>query len=106
VPFNPNIKDGRRTDGLTVPKSNWANPLDSPPYIAFGVTCGITFTYGGLRIDGNARVMTPEGETIKNLYAAGELVGGLYYMNYPGGAGLMSGSVFGRRAGAHAVSGS
>jgi tricarballylate dehydrogenase len=103
VPFNPNTKDGRGTIGLAVPKSNWANPLDSPPYIAFGVTCGITFTYGGVRIDANARVMTPEGKPIENLYAAGELAGGLYYVNYPGGAGLMSGSVFGRRAGAHAV---
>src|SRR5581483_821973 len=103
VPFNPNTKDGRCTIGLAVPKSNWANPLDSPPYIAFGVTCGITFTYGGVRIDANARVMTPEGKPIENLYAAGELTGGLYYVNYPGGAGLMSGSVFGRRAGAHAV---
>jgi tricarballylate dehydrogenase len=88
---------------LAVPKSNWANRLDSPPYVAFGVTCGITFTYGGLRIDGDGRVMTPEGTALPGLYATGELAGGLYYINYPGGAGLMSGSVFGRRAGRHAA---
>ena len=103
TPFNPNEKDGRRTDGLELPKSNWANPIDTPPFAAYGVTCGITFTYGGLRIDRDARVVTPEGYAIDGLYAAGELVGGLYYVTYPGGAGLMSGSVFGRRAGAHAA---
>ncbi len=103
VPFNPNIKDGRRTEGLDVPKSNWANPLDAPPFVAYGVTCGITFTYGGVRIDGDARVATPAGGTIAGLYAAGELVGGLYYTNYAGGAGLMSGAVFGRRAGINAA---
>ncbi|VTZ51135.1 Tricarballylate dehydrogenase [Methylocella tundrae] len=105
VAFNPNVKDGRSTDGLETPKSNWANPLDTPPFIAFGVACGITFTFGGLRIDSDSRVLTPEGDLIRNLYAAGELVGGLYYVSYPGGAGLMSGSVFGRRAGAHAARG-
>lgn len=103
APFNPNIKDGRKTDGLRVPKSNWANRLDEPPYTAFAVMCGITFTYGGLRIDNDARVMTQEGSPLPGLYAAGELVGGLYYVNYPGGAGLTSGSVFGQRAGAHAA---
>lgn len=99
VPFNPNIKDGRGTVGLGVPKSNWANPLAKPPYIAFGVTCGITFTYGGLRIDRDAQVLNEEGTPIPGLYATGELVGGLYYDGYPGGAGLMAGAVFGRIAG-------
>lgn len=103
VPFNPNVKDGRRTEGLEPPKSNWANRLDTPPYVAFGVTCGITFTYGGVRINGDGRVMTPEGNALPGLYATGELAGGLYYKNSPGGAGLMSGSVFGRRSGRHAA---
>ena len=103
IPFNPNVKDGRCTQGLEVAKSNWANPLDTPPFVAFGVTCGITFTYGGVRIDGDGRVTTPEGGALPGLYATGELVGGLYYVGYPGGAGLMSGAVFGRRAGRHAA---
>jgi tricarballylate dehydrogenase len=99
VPFDPNVKDGRGTDGLEVPKSNWANPLDTPPYQAYAVTCGITFTFGGLRIDTGGRVLDMDGETIPGLYAAGELVGGLFYFNYPGGSGLTAGSVFGRIAG-------
>jgi tricarballylate dehydrogenase len=99
VPFDPNVKDGRGTVGLTVPKSNWANPLDAPPFEAFAVTCGITFTFGGLKIDSAARVIDAEGAAIPGLYAAGELVGGLFYNNYPGGSGLMAGSVFGRIAG-------
>lgn len=103
IPFNPNVKDGRVTQGLDVPKSNWANPIEKPPFVAFGVTCGITFTYGGIRIDDHGRVKTAEGQTIRGLYAAGEMVGGLYYVSYPGGAGLMSGAVFGRRAGAEAA---
>jgi tricarballylate dehydrogenase len=104
VPFNPAIKDGRGTPGLAVPKSNWANPLDTPPFEAYGVTCGVTFTFGGLHVDGDARVIAQDGEPIANLYAAGELVGGLFYFNYPGGTGLTSGAVFGRIAGEHAAS--
>ncbi len=97
--FNPAIKDGKHTEGITPPKSNWAVPLDTPPYLAFPVTCGITFTFGGIRIDSKAHVLDGRGQPIPGLYAAGELVGGLFYHNYPGGTGLMSGSVFGRRAG-------
>jgi len=103
VPFNPNVKDGRCTEGLAVPKSNWANVLDTPPYEAYAVTCGITFTFGGLRIDTEARVMNTDGEAIPGLYAAGELVGGIFYFNYPGGTGLTNGSVFGKLAGASAA---
>src|SRR5215469_13113846 len=101
-PFNPNIKDGLCTRGLAVDKSNWANTIDAPPFEAYAVTCGITFTFGGLRIDGDARVINTDGLPITGLYAAGELVGGIFYFNYPGGTGLMSGSVFGRIAGAAA----
>jgi tricarballylate dehydrogenase len=103
LPFDPNVKDGRGTVGLAVPKSNWANPLDTPPFEAFAVTCGVTFTFGGLKIDAGARVMDAEGAAIPGLYAAGELVGGLFYNNYPGGSGLMAGAVFGKLAGAGAA---
>jgi tricarballylate dehydrogenase len=102
VPFNPNIKDGRSTAGLALNKSNWANTIDTPPFEAYAITCGITFTFGGLRIDGDGAVVNTDGAAIRGLYAAGELVGGLFYFNYPGGTGLMSGSVFGRIAGASA----
>jgi tricarballylate dehydrogenase len=67
------------------------------------VTCGITFTFGGLRIDADARVLDLSGRPLPGLYAAGELVGGLFWFNYPGGSGLTAGSVLGRRAGRSAA---
>ena len=103
APFNPNIKDGRNTKGLAVPKSNWANTIDAPPFLGFAVTTGITFTFGGLRITRDAQVIDSDGKPITGLYAAGELVGGLFYFNYPGGTGLMSGAVFGKIAGTSAA---
>ena len=104
VPFNPNIKDGRGTDGLAIPKSNWANTIDEGPFEAFAVTCGITFTFGGLRISQDAQVIDADQKLIPGLYACGELVGGIFYHNYPGGSGLTNGSVFGRIAGTSAGS--
>src|SRR5712692_1389994 len=103
IPFNPNIKDGRCTVNLKTPKSNWANSIDQAPFEAYAVTCGITFTFGGLRVNTKAEVQDTAGLSISGLYAAGELVGGLFYMNYPGGTGLMAGSVFGRIAGEQAA---
>jgi tricarballylate dehydrogenase len=97
--FNPAVKDGKSTRGISPPKSNWAQPLDAPPYVGFAVTTGITFTFGGLRITPEGQVVDCEQQPISGLYAAGELVGGLFYHNYPGGAGLMAGAVFGRIAG-------
>ena len=102
VPFDPNVKDGRRTEGLAVPKSNWANTIDEPPFEGYAVTCGITFTFGGLRITNDAQVVDLDMKPINGLYAAGELVGGLFYFNYPGGSGLTAGAVFGKIAGAAA----
>ena len=103
VPFNPNVKDARGTKGLAIPKSNWANTLDTAPFEAYAVTCGITFTFGGLRITTDAQVMSTDGLPIPGLYAAGELVGGIFYFNYPGGTGLTNGAVFGKIAGASAA---
>lgn len=103
VPFNPTVKDGRATVGLAMPKSNWANPLENPPFEAYAVTCGITFTFGGLRITNEGQVVDTNNRPIEGLYAAGEMVGGLFYFNYPGATGLMSGSVFGRLAGKSAA---
>jgi len=103
TPFDPNVKDGRGTNGITVPKSNWANTIDEGPFEAYQVGCGITFTFGGLRIDPErAQVLDNDLEPIPGLFAAGELVGGIFFFNYPGGTGLISGSVFGRLAGEHA----
>jgi len=100
VPFNHAVRDGRGTSGIEPPKSNWANPLDTPPYEAYGVTCGITFTFGGLRINHETGQVLDLGyHPIPGLYAAGEMVGGIFYFNYPAGTGLVSGLVFGRIAG-------
>ena len=97
--FDPTILDGRCTTGLPVDKTNWANALDEPPFKAFPVTCGITFTYAGLRVDNNATVLDRDGKKITGLYACGELIGGIFSAGYPGGSGLTSGAVFGRIAG-------
>ena len=100
VPFNQAVRDGRGTTGVEPPKSNWANPLDTPPFEAYGVTCGITFTFGGLRINHETGQVLDLGyNPIPGLYAAGEMVGGIFYFNYPAGTGLVSGLVFGRIAG-------
>ncbi|TMH88690.1 MAG: FAD-binding dehydrogenase [Betaproteobacteria bacterium] len=104
IPFNPNVKDGRRTEGLAVPKSNWANTVDTPPFEAYAVTCGITFTFGGLKVNPGAQVVNTDGQPMRGLYAAGELVGGIFWFNYPGGSGLTNGAVFGRIAGKNAAS--
>ena len=103
IPFNPNVKDGRHTRGLPIDKTNWANTLDTPPFEAYAVTCGVTFTFGGLRVDTDANVLDKDFRPIPGLYAAGELVGGIFYHNYPGGTGLMSGAVFGKIAGTSAA---
>jgi tricarballylate dehydrogenase len=103
VPFNPNIRDGLATSGLAINKSNWANRLDVPPYHAYGVTTGITFTFGGLSVSSNAEVRDTTGAAIRGLYAAGEIIGGLYYHNYASGTGLVAGVVFGRIAGRNAA---
>jgi tricarballylate dehydrogenase len=97
--FDPSVKDGKGTDGIEPPKSNWAVPIQTPPFTAFPVSCGITFTFGGVRVDEQARVLDAAGRPLPGLHAAGELVGGLFFHNYPGGSGLAAGAVYGRRAG-------
>ncbi|MBU1207930.1 MAG: FAD-dependent tricarballylate dehydrogenase TcuA [Proteobacteria bacterium] len=97
--FDPAHKDGNSTVGVSPPKSNWAQKIDTPPYTAYGVCCGITFTYGGIRVNRQSQVLNTEGEAIPGLYACGEIVGGLFYHNYPGGTGLTRGAVMGRIAG-------
>jgi tricarballylate dehydrogenase len=103
MPFSPVVKDGRGTSGLAVPKSNWANTIDTPPFQAYAVTCGVTFTFGGVKISTRGNVQNVGGRDIPGLYAAGEMVGGLFYFNYPSGSGLVSGAVFGRLAGTSAA---
>ena len=103
IPFNMAIKDGRCTEGLKINKSNWANRVDEPPFEAYAVTCGVTFSFGGVKVSNSAEVEDTAGKPIPGLYAAGEMVGGIFYHNYPGGTGLTSGSVFGKLAGTSAA---
>jgi precorrin 3B synthase CobZ len=107
--FDPSKKDGLSTrsssGGLQLDKTNWAVPIVKPPFMAVKVTCGVTFTFGGLKIDSETSAVISEltQKEIPGLFAAGEMVGGLFYGNYPGGSGLTSGAVFGRKAGKSAA---
>jgi len=105
VPFDPTTLDGKATRGLDLAKSNWAQTIDTPPFRAYPVTGGITFTYGGLKVSEQGAVLRPDGTDIDGLFACGELVGGVFFNGYPGGSGLTSGAVFGRLAGAGACAG-
>jgi tricarballylate dehydrogenase len=96
-------RDCRGTSGLTPPKSNWALRLDRPPYYLVPVRPGITFAFGGVRVDPEARVLDTAGRPIPGLFACGELAGGLFHGNYVGGSGLMFGTHLGRRAGESAA---
>ena len=101
--YNPTILDGKGTEGIEPPKTNWALPIDTTPFTGYAVTCGITFTFGGLKINNRGEVLDCEEAPIPGLYAAGELIGGLFYYNYPGGSGLTAGAVFGKIAGENAA---
>lgn len=102
--FVPLVTDGVAAEPDGQPrKSNWAQTVDEGPFVAYPVTCGITFTYGGIRIDGDAQVVSNEGTPMPGLYATGEISGGFFYHNYGAGAGLMRGAVFGRIAGTNAA---
>jgi tricarballylate dehydrogenase len=100
-PFDPYVFDGKSTRGIDPPKSNWAFRLDSPPYVAYPLKGAITFTFGGIRTDSSARVVTSAGTPIPGLYAAGEVTG-LYYHEYPAGTSVLRSLTFGRLAGEHA----
>ena len=102
-PYDPIALDGLGTRGLTPDKTNWARPLDTPPFLAIPVTGGITFTFGGLRADPRARVIDTKGAVIPGLYVAGEAMGELFYGNYMGAPSVLRGLVFGRIAGSEAA---
>ena len=101
--FNAFRPDGKEAVGITPPRRNWALPLDLAPFEGFAVTCGMTFCYGGLQIAAQGEVLHTRDRVIPGLYAAGEMVGGLWAWNYPSGGGMMAGAVFGRIAGVEAA---
>jgi tricarballylate dehydrogenase len=111
--FNSAVRPGRfdiaalddcRTEGLTPPKSHWARPIDTPPYYAYPLRPGITFTYLGTRVDRNARMLMADGRRAANMFAAGEIMSGnVLGRGYLAGIGMTIGSVFGRIAGREAA---
>jgi tricarballylate dehydrogenase len=101
-PFDQSRQDGKATKGLAIPKSNWANRIDEPPFRAYPVTGGITFTFGGVEVNRNAQVINTLDQPIKGLYASGDIVG-LFFHNYPSFTGQTRNAVFGRLAGQAAV---
>ncbi len=102
--FDPNALDDCRTEGIAPPKSHWARPIDAPPFIGYPLRPGITFTYLGLKVDENARVLMQDGRSAANLFAAGEIMAGnILGEGYIAGVGMAIGSVFGRIAGREAA---
>ncbi len=102
VPFDGTVEDKRGTKGLAVKKTNWARRIDEGPFLAYGVTGGITFSFGGVKVNRNSQVLNTLGDPIKGLYANGDIVG-LFYHNYPSCSGMTRNVVFGGRAGAAAA---
>lgn len=107
--FNQAVRPGRfdhtglddcRTEGLDPPKSHWAQTIDAPPFCAYPLRPGITFTYLGVRVDAQARVLMQDGQPATNVFAAGEIMAGnILRRGYAAGVGMTIGTVFGRIAG-------
>lgn len=101
--FKPLEPDGLATKpGYAPEKTNWARRIAEPPFRAFPIICGNCFTFGGLKVDTDSRVIDTDGAAIPGLYAAGETIG-LYYGRYAGATSVLRGAVFGRIAGRHAA---
>jgi tricarballylate dehydrogenase len=98
--FEPFALDGRRTQGITPPKSHWSRPIDQAPYFAYPIIAANCFTFGGVKVNADAQVLTHDGHVIPGLYAAGETMG-IYHQVYAGATSVLRGLVFGRRAGQH-----
>jgi tricarballylate dehydrogenase len=102
--FDPSRLDGCRTSGLEPPKSNWARPIDTPPFYGIAMRPGITFTFMGVKVTEEARVRREEGGVFGNVFAAGEIMSGnILSSGYLGGFGLTIGTVWGRIAGTEAA---
>jgi tricarballylate dehydrogenase len=102
IPFDATKLDGRSTEGITPKKSNWADSIDKPPYWAYAVTGGITFTFGGLQINTQAQVLNTSNDPIRGLFASGDIIG-LFFHNYPSCTGQTRNVVFSRLAGRNAA---
>lgn len=98
TPLDTARMDGKAARGIDPPKSNWANPIEAGPFYGFPMRPNLTFTYGGVRVDTEARVLTANGVPIPGLYAAGEMTG-LFYHEYPPATSVLRSLTFGRIAG-------
>ena len=101
--FIPDVKDGKTTKGLALEKTNWALKLDTPPYRCYGSTCGLTFTFAGVKVNKKAEVLDINAKPMLGMYATGEILGGFFSTNYPAGTGLVRGAVFGKISGREAA---
>jgi len=101
--YDPNSLDGNAAESIDPPKSNWALPIEEPPFVGYPVTGGMTFAFGGVAISPDAEVLDTRDEPIPGLFGAGNATGGLFYENYPGGTGLTNAAVFGKVAAETAV---
>lgn len=105
-PFDHTEPDGNRTEGLAIDKTNWAQRIETPPFYAYPVRPGITFTYLGVKVDAEARILMAEGHNTPsaNMFAAGEIMAGnVLGQGYAAGIGMTIGAVFGRIAGEEAA---
>ena len=102
--FDHQALDDCRTKGLAIPKSHWARRIDRPPYYGYPLRPGITFTYLGVKVDAQARMLLAGGKPAANMFAAGEIMAGnVLGKGYLAGIGMTIGSVFGRIAGEEAA---
>src|SRR5438309_1279399 len=102
--YDHTILDDCRTEGITPPKTHWARRIETPPYLAYPVRPGITFTYLGTRVTREARMLMVGGKPSANMFAAGEIMAGnVLGKGYAAGMGMTIGSVFGRIAGREAA---
>ncbi|MEM3905989.1 MAG: FAD-binding protein [Nitrososphaerota archaeon] len=96
--FDLFVLDGKRTKGLSIDKTNWAEKIERPPFISYPIECRVNFTYGGIKTDLMGRVLDTNGNPISGLYAVGEMTG-LYHGKYLGGTSFLRSMVFGKIAG-------
>jgi tricarballylate dehydrogenase len=102
--FDHTILDDCATEGLSPPKTHWARALDTPPYFAWPLRPGITFTYLGVTVNEKAQVILEDGTPAENIYAAGEIMAGnVLGKGYIAGIGMSIGTTFGRIAGEEAA---
>ncbi len=102
--FNGQVLDGCKTEGLTPPKSNWARKIDTAPFIGHPMMPGITFTFLGVKVNDQARVLMADGKPSANMFASGEMMSGnILGQGYLAGFGMTIGTVFGRLAGESAA---